>query len=918
MLVILLLLISSAYIELTGYIEGTAQGDNLNFKIVIYYNNTRYLLANHIFFATNGTNSCYGYTDQYGSGKVTMGRPFFISVPSFVPTSYGKNDFASNSFYREVGRFFNVTGICPGSRNSLDPHVKLVRESDLQVLEEPWWVISTTPTFQYHLDRQVNSASADFLALTVAIVAFIVLAVIRDPSILGWLDFSKFIYNVPYNPPSTEMTVNKGNITETEKGYSIIQDESDKRLTDEHNKFAVIGNLSSSLAEFGNKVGPGLIYLAYLIEGSDKKTPEQKEKSDRQGERDLPVQESSTETAKEGDKTFPEQNEGIAPGLAGQDSTSVQSLDEVSDDGRVLGGQELTEYDPGFGPGQTGQDVPSQTFTGQDLTEQGPVDVQSLETEIGKELYREGERNLPVEESIEVAKELYRERDSFVQDDQTRQDVVPDLTAQNEDIVPGFAGQGPVDVQSLETEIGKELYREGERNLPVEESIEVAKELYREGERDSFVQDDQTRQDVVPDLTAQNEDIVPGFAGQGPVDVQSLETEIGKELYREGERNLPVEESIEVAKELYREGERDSFVQDDQTRQDVVPDLTAQNEDIVPGFAGQGPVDVQSLETEIGKELYREGERNLPVEESIEVAKELYREGERDSFVQDDQTRQDVVPDLTAQNEDIVPGFAGQGPVDVQSLETEIGKELYREGERNLPVEESIEVAKELYRERDSFVQDDQTRQDVVPDLTAQNEDIVPGFAGQGPVDVQSLETEIGKELYREGERNLPVEESIEVAKELYREGERDSFVQDDQTRQDVVPDLTAQNEDIVPGFAGQGPVDVQSLETEIGKELYREGERNLPVEESIEVAKELYRERDSFVQDDQTRQDVVPDLTAQNEDIVPGFAGQGPVDVQSLETEIGKELYREGERNLPVEESIEVAKELYRERETR
>jgi uncharacterized protein (DUF2345 family) len=523
-------------------------------------------------------------------------------------------------------------------------------------------------------------------------------------------------------------------------------------------------------------------------------------------------------------------------------------------------------------------------------------------------LYREGERNLPVEESIEVAKELYGERDSFVQDDQTRQDVVPDLTAQNEDIVPGFAGQGPVDVQSLETEIGKELYREGERNLPVEESIEVAKELY--GERDSFVQDDQTRQDVVPDLTAQNEDIVPGFAGQGPVDVQSLETEIGKELYREGERNLPVEESIEVAKELY--GERDSFVQDDQTRQDVVPDLTAQNEDIVPGFAGQGPVDVQSLETEIGKELYREGERNLPVEESIEVAKELY--GERDSFVQDDQTRQDVVPDLTAQNEDIVPGFAGQGPVDVQSLETEIGKELYREGERNLPVEESIEVAKELYGERDSFVQDDQTRQDVVPDLTAQNEDIVPGFAGQGPVDVQSLETEIGKELYREGERNLPVEESIEVAKELY--GERDSFVQDDQTRQDVVPDLTAQNEDIVPGFAGQGPVDVQSLETEIGKELYREGERNLPVEESIEVAKELYGERDSFVQDDQTRQDVVPDLTAQNEDIVPGFAGQGPVDVQSLETEIGKELYREGERNLPVEESIEVAKELYREGE--
>jgi type III secretory pathway component EscU len=365
----------------------------------------------------------------------------------------------------------------------------------------------------------------------------------------------------------------------------------------------------------------------------------------------------------------------------------------------------------------------SQTFTGQDLTEQGPVDVQSLETEIGKELYREGERNLPVEESIEVAKELYREgeRDSFVQDDQTRQDVVPDLTAQNEDIVPGFAGQGPVDVQSLETEIGKELYREGERNLPVEESIEVAKELYREGERDSFVQDDQTRQDVVPDLTAQNEDIVPGFAGQGPVDVQSLETEIGKELYREGERNLPVEESIEVAKELYREGERDSFVQDDQTRQDV-PSQTFTGQDLTE----QGPVDVQSLETEIGKELYREGERNLPVEESIEVAKELYREGERDSFVQDDQTRQDVVPDLTAQNEDIVPGFAGQGPVDVQSLETEIGKELYREGERNLPVEESIEVAKELYREgeRDSFVQDDQTRQDVPSQtFTGQDED---------------------------------------------------------------------------------------------------------------------------------------------------------------------------------------------------
>jgi hypothetical protein len=259
--------------------------------------------------------------------------------------------------------------------------------------------------------------------------------------------------------------------------------------------------------------------------------------------------------------------------------------------------------------------------------------------------------------------------------------------------------------------------------------------------------------------------------------------------------------------------------------------------------------------------------------------------------------------DLTAQNEDIVPGFAGQGPVDVQSLETEIGKELYREGERNLPVEESIEVAKELYRERDSFVQDDQTRQDVVPDLTAQNEDIVPGFAGQGPVDVQSLETEIGKELYREGERNLPVEESIEVAKELY--GERDSFVQDDQTRQDV-PSQTFTGQDLTE----QGPVDVQSLETEIGKELYREGERNLPVEESIEVAKELYGERDSFVQDDQTRQDV-PSQTFTGQDLTE----QGPVDVQSLETEIGKELYREGERNLPVEESIEVAKELYRER---
>jgi hypothetical protein len=244
--------------------------------------------------------------------------------------------------------------------------------------------------------------------------------------------------------------------------------------------------------------------------------------------------------------------------------------------------------------------------------------------------------------------------------------------------------------------------------------------------------------------------------------------------------------------------------------------------------------------------LYREGERNLPVEESIEVAKELY--GERDSFVQDDQTRQDV-PSQTFTGQDLTE----QGPVDVQSLETEIGKELYREGERNLPVEESIEVAKELYGERDSFVQDDQTRQDV-PSQTFTGQDLTE----QGPVDVQSLETEIGKELYREGERNLPVEESIEVAKELY--GERDSFVQDDQTRQDV-PSQTFTGQDLTE----QGPVDVQSLETEIGKELYREGERNLPVEESIEVAKELYGERDSFVQDDQTRQDVVPDLTAQN-----------------------------------------------------
>jgi hypothetical protein len=101
--------------------------------------------------------------------------------------------------------------------------------------------------------------------------------------------------------------------------------------------------------------------------------------------------------------------------------------------------------------------------------------------------------------------------------------------------------------------------------------------------------------------------------------------------------------------------------------------------------------------------LYREGERNLPVEESID----LYRE--RDSQM----IKLDRMLFLILLHRIIVPGFAGQGPVDVQSLETEIGKELYREGERNLPVEESIEVAKELYRERDSFVQDDQTRQDL-------------------------------------------------------------------------------------------------------------------------------------------------------------------------------------------------------------
>jgi hypothetical protein len=380
-------------------------------------------------------------------------------------------------------------------------------------------------------------------------------------------------------------------------------------------------------------------------------------------------------------------------------------------------------------------------------------------------------------------------------------------------------------------------------------------------------------------------------------------------------------------------------------------EVAKDNEDIVPGFAGQGPVDVQSLETEIGKELYREGERNLPVEESIEVAKELY--GERDSFVQDDQTRQDV-PSQTFTGQDLTE----QGPVDVQSLETEIGKELYREGERNLPVEESIEVAKELYGERDSFVQDDQTRQDV-PSQTFTGQDLTE----QGPVDVQSLETEIGKELYREGERNLPVEESIEVAKELY--GERDSFVQDDQTRQDV-PSQTFTGQDLTE----QGPVDVQSLETEIGKELYREGERNLPVEESIEVAKELYGERDSFVQNDQTRQDVPSqtftgqDLTEQGpvdvqteevsggkelteydpgfvsgqtgqdvvpgltEDIVPGLAGQGPVDVQTEEVSGGKsnvlggqpaspdqkeEAYqaRQGERNLPVQEPSTMSKDV-------
>ena len=453
MLVILLLLISSAYIELTGHIEGTAQGDNLNFKIVVYYNNTRYLLANHIFFATNGTYSCYGYTDQYGSGNVTMGRPFFISVPSFVPTSYGKNDFESNSFYREVGlNFFNVTGICPGSRNSLDPYVKLVRESDLQVLQEPWWVISTTPTFQYHLDRQVNSASADFLALTVAIVAFIVLAVIRDPSILGWLDFSKFIYNVPYNPPSTEMTVNKGNIAQTEKGHSIIQDESDKKLTDEHNKLAVIGNLSSSLAQVANQVGLGLKYFAYLIEESDKKTPKQERSEEayqayRQGERDSFVQE--------------------------------ESLQE----------------------GQTGQDVvPGQTFTGQD-DQTGGSDVQNLETptEVAKELYREGERNLLVEESsIEVAKELYRqgERDSFVQEEslqegQTGQNVVPGQTFTGQDDQTGGS-----DVQSLDEVSGDK----SENVLGGQELTE-----YDPG--------------FVPGQTGQNEDIVPGLTGQGS-DVQ--------------------------------------------------------------------------------------------------------------------------------------------------------------------------------------------------------------------------------------------------------------------------------------------------------------------------------------------------------------------------------------------------------------
>ena len=351
MLVILLLLISSAYIELTGHIEGTAQGDNLNFKIVIYYNNTRYLLANHIFFATNGTHSCYGYTDQRGLGNVTMGRPFFISVPSFVPSSYGKNDFATNSFYREVGlNFFNVTGICPGSRNSLDPYVELVRESDLQVLQEPWWVISTTPTFQYHLDKQVNSSSADFLALTVAVVSFIVLAVIRDPSILGWLDFSKFIYNVPYNPPSTEMTVNKGNIAQTEKGHSIIQDESDKRLTDE-NKLIVIGKLSDSLAQVANQVGPGLINLAYLIEESDKKTPKQ-------------------------DPEKPEQQESTAQ----RSEEAYQSYRQ--------GERDSFEYNPGFVPGQ--DVVPDQTGQGPDR----------LETqEVAKELYRQGERESFVQES---------------------------------------------------------------------------------------------------------------------------------------------------------------------------------------------------------------------------------------------------------------------------------------------------------------------------------------------------------------------------------------------------------------------------------------------------------------------------------------------------------------------------------------
>ncbi|MEM1688645.1 MAG: hypothetical protein QXH89_01830, partial [Candidatus Anstonellales archaeon] len=325
--IVFLIIIAHSYISDHRQILGVESTYSINNnQITIYVNitdgNSRYIPQGMMgifrYTLSDGTErACYF---QIGNnGYVTLNVGQFRSANYYLlPFSA---ELASNPSINNPYIEFEVKFMTPPGE-SLNPCAGSPTNINMDMIPSPdgvdWRVWHRTQGKLFNIFTGLNfSGSQNNDALTILFLALLGLGGLwlsKNPGFLGWLDFSKFIYN-PNDAYRIGLYANKGNVGFAPDNIMTIQDEAEKELTQKsvvqsigetYTKTNVlVGQTSSLLVNIGD-----FLDRAVLNENVNKST--NKKKSESTVPEDLMSENTTEQEQKESAQPIAEQESGKA------------------------------------------------------------------------------------------------------------------------------------------------------------------------------------------------------------------------------------------------------------------------------------------------------------------------------------------------------------------------------------------------------------------------------------------------------------------------------------------------------------------------------------------------------------------------------------------------------------------------------